>query len=73
VYVGVLAFVRSGWVGINGGKIYGFGNGGRYWTGMNQSSIYAYRLYFYTDDVSSSDVYDKYFGFPLRCLYPGSA
>ena len=68
-----LAFVRSGVVWPDDGRVGNVGNGGYSWSRTSRSSTYAYYLYFYTANVSPSSNYNRFDGRPLRCLYPGSA
>ena len=68
-----LAFVRSGWVNIGNGYTNNVGERGYGWARTSNSSTYAYSLYFNTAYVRPSNSNDRYSGFPLRCLYPGSA
>ena len=47
---------------------------GDYWSRTVQSSTSIYSLNTYSNYVyPSSYNYGRYSGFPLRCLYPGSA
>ena len=70
---GALAFVRSGYVSISNSSLYAAGSIGYNWSHTSDSSIEAYRL-----SLDSTDIYPlfsshRFNGFPLRCLYPGSA
>ena len=68
-----LAFVRSGYVNVNDGKVYVVGLSGYGRSRTASSSTDAYYLYFYPTDVYPSYSNRRWYGFPLRCLYPGSA
>ncbi len=78
-----LAFVRSGNVDINDGRLYigGWSTGdgqvapahGYGWSRTARLSALAYGLGFNTTGVYPSNYYNRWYGFPLRCLYPGSA
>lgn len=68
-----LAFVRSGYVRLNYGYAQYVGGSGGLWSRAANSSYYAYSLYFYTTGTNPSYDNTRYFGLPLRCLYPGSA
>ena len=66
-----LAFVRSDAIYVDVGKIWGLGQGGRYWSRTALSSTYAYYLGFDPTGVYPSNFSydgDRYWGFPLRCL-----
>ena len=67
-----LAFVRSGYVILGHGQARYAGEYGYGWSRTAYSSANAYDLYMYTTSVNPSDYYLRYYGFPLRCLYPGS-
>ena len=67
-----LAFVRSGYVRLNYGYAQYVGGSGGLWSRAANSSYYAYCLYFYTTGTNPSYDNTRYFGLPLRCLYPGS-
>ena len=68
-----LAFVRSGYVNVNDGKVYSVGSSGYGRSRTASSSSGAYYLTFNPTDVYPSYYYHRWYGFPLRCLYPGSA
>ncbi len=63
-----LAFVRSGNVNLNNGKVYGASFNGFDWSRTINSSIYSYRLDFYPTDVVLNRT-DRWAGFSLCCLY----
>ena len=68
----LLAFVRSGYIYPSSGAGY-VGGSGYGWSRTAGSSANAYHLSLYPTSVSSSTNDGRYHGFPLRCLYPGSA
>ena len=68
-----LAFVRSGYVSLGYGQARNAGEYGCGWSRTAISSSYAYYLYMGTTNVNPSDYNNRWNGFPLRCLYPGSA
>ncbi len=70
-----LAFVRSGVFYPDYGAANGVGSGGFGRSRTASSSTYAYYLGFNPTDIGPSNDYygNRYYGFPLRCLYPGSA
>ena len=68
-----LDFVRSGYVYLSNGYANGVGSNGFTWSRTAISSTVARYLGFATTSVNPSDYYDRYRGFSLRCLYPGSA
>ncbi len=64
-----LYFVRSGNVGIYGGKLWGSGINGYGWSSWPHSNgVYAYFLGFNGSVVGPSSGLNRWFGFPLRCL-----
>ena len=70
-----LAFVRSGWVNVNAEYATyqaHLGYNGNYWSRTAVSSAYAYYLDFSPTDVYPSYSFDRWYGFPLRCLYSGA-
>lgn len=69
-----LAFVRSG-VLLYVDGLYGGGIEGSIWSHTSKSSTVAYRLLFNIGNVYPAYSYDvgRWAGFPLCCLYPGSA
>ena len=74
--LGPPAFVRSGWINVSttyDGNMRYVGNAGYNRSRTVQSSTSVYHLYTNTMNVNSSDVGGLWLGFPLRCLYPGSA
>lgn len=73
MYVLPLTFVRSGAVNLNGGMVWVLGQYGSYWSRTAYSSTNAYYRDFYPPGVTPSRSYNRWAGFPLRCLYPGSA
>ena len=68
-----LAFVRSGYVCLSYGYVSNVGEYGCAWSRTPKSSTHAYYLGMHPTYVNPSDYYIRYGGFPLRCLYPGSA
>ncbi len=69
-----LTFVRSGYVYLSSGYINYGGSEGDTWARTAQSSTNARYLRFRTSNIySSGSNGDRYLGFSLRCLYPGSA
>lgn len=73
-----LAFVRGGWVNVGDlyeSRMINVGYIGYDWSRTSYSSASAYGLRFYPMEVNPSYIYNqyhgRYFGFPLRCLYPG--
>ncbi len=68
-----LAFVRSGYIGISSGYTNNIGNYGYGWPRTVNLSTNAYRLNFGVSNMNPSSSDSRYIGFPLRCLYPGSA
>ena len=68
-----LAFVRSGYVNLNDGKAYAVGRNLYGWSRVTKSLANAYGLGVSPTVVYPSDGnYDRWRGFPLRCLYLGS-
>ena len=68
-----MAFVRSGYVHTNVNSVFGAGEYGWAWPMTAFSPLTAYRLSFGLANVTLSSEAYRYYGFPLRCLYPGSA
>ena len=68
-----LAFVRSGSISIADATVANFGYYGYYRSSIAISSFDARFLNFNTANVSPSGSGFRWRGFPLRCLYPGSA
>ena len=68
-----LAFVRSGYIYPPDSVVNNVGISGGWWARTVYSSIDAYYLYLYSTSVNPSSNYRRIHGFPLRCLYPGSA
>ena len=66
-----LAFVRSYAVNVYDGKMWYLGQNGHYWSRTAKSSTDAYDLYFDTTGVNPSLNDYRWYGLPLRCLYPG--
>ncbi len=69
-----LAFVRSGWLNIEDSKVSDNGREGDYWSRTIMKQFYAYNLMAHVSGVHPDGggvpgYY--YYGFPLRCLYPG--
>ena len=70
-----LTFVRSGWVNVSTdyeGAMRYVGGSGYEWSRTASSSAAVYRLGFSSTGLGMN-AEDRYWGFPLRCLYPGSA
>ena len=64
-----LYFVRSGFVSISNSKLRFSGQDGYDWSSMSYSTTNgAYYLNFSGSGVSPSNLNDRWFGFPLRCL-----
>ena len=61
-----LYFVRSGYV--NDGSLYDSGAGGGGWSSTVGSGTYGYRLYFLSTTVYPARNFDRYVGFPVRCI-----
>ena len=59
-------FLYSGYV--YGSSVNNRGSYGYYWSKSAFSSYNAYNLYFYSSNVSPSDVSNKNYGFSVRCL-----
>ena len=68
-----LAFVRSDAVRLVEGSVRYAGYYGCGWSRTASSSTGAYYLAMNPTNVNPSDSTVRYYGFPLRCLYPGSA
>ncbi len=68
-----LAFVRSGDISINVGVVNGVGDRLYGWSGSAVSNTNAYGMGINLTDVYLSNSSARRLGFPLRCLYPGSA
>ena len=68
-----LAFVHSGGVFLGYGNVDYVGNGGWHWSHTASSSTNAYLLDTFPGYIDPSGGNNRYYGFPLRCLYPGSA
>jgi len=68
-----LAFVRSGVIYPHHGTAGYVGEWGWGWSRTVQSIAYAYFLDMNPGDVGPSNSSYRWHGFPLRCLYPGSA
>ena len=61
--------MHSGSIYISTGKLWYFGQNGYNWTSQPYASINnAYFLGFGSNDVNSSDSYNRWLGIPLRCL-----
>ena len=63
-----LAFVRSGSISASDGKVYHAGHTLYDWSHVSNSTMDAYNLYIYPTDVYTSNIVNRYYGFPLRCL-----
>lgn len=61
------AFVRSGYVNVNDGKMYNVGQNGNDWSRTSLSSTHAYHLNINPTDVNPSGNSNRWAGFPLRC------
>ena len=61
-----LAFVRSGNVNVNDGKVYNVGERGYDWARTSQSSTNAYNLWMTPTDVNPSNSNNRWIGIPLR-------
>ena len=68
-----LAFVRSGVVWPGDGQVGYVSYYGYSWSRTSESSTDAYYLSFGTTNVNPSYSSVRFYGRPLRCLYPGSA
>ena len=67
-----LAFVRSGYVGLNDGRAYVVGRNLYGWSRVTVSASVAYGLGVNPAEVYPSGSLNRWYGFPLRCLYLGS-
>ena len=63
-----LAFVRSGNVNLNDGRVYGVGEWGYGWTRVTRSASVADFLGVNPTEVHPSNFNYRYYGFPLHCL-----
>lgn len=52
----------------NGGTLYGNGSHGYWWSATAHNSGYQCTLNYYRGSLDTSLVYDKYDGFPVRCI-----
>ena len=68
-----LAFVRSGNIVVSDGNFNVVGYVGGYRSSTVESNLQNYMLWFKPDVVYSAQGWNLHAGFPLRCLYPGSA
>ena len=59
-------FLYSGY--FNGSSALSRGTYGYYWSRSAGSGSYAYRLLLFSTNLNPSSSYNKYFGFPVRCL-----
>jgi len=66
VYVGVLAFVRSGVIYPNNGTAGYVGNNGYGWSRTARSDTNAYNLNMNPTNVNPSNNNSRFHGFPLR-------
>ena len=73
IHCSIVAFVRSGYVNLDGGQARFAGENGYGWLRTAGSSSYAYGLYMTTTSVNPSGSSIRWYAFPLHCLYPGSA
>ncbi len=62
-----LAFVRSGYVHLDSGYVYGVNYEGDNWSRTTYSSASAYRLALYPTGINMNAA-NRYYAFPLRCL-----
>ena len=67
-----LAFVRSGSINLNDGKMYYVSERGYNWSRTARSSTYTYYLSLNPTDIAPSNSTYRWYGLPLRCLYPES-
>lgn len=69
IYQAFWCFVRSGGTYIDSG-VQGLSGYASYtWASWsNSDDRYVYLLAFYIDSIDPSGYYDRWFGFPLRCL-----
>ena len=67
-----LAFVRSGGVNLNDGKVYAVGRVLYGWSRVTKSASDVYYLSVAPSVVHPSVSFARWNGFPLRCLYLGS-
>ena len=67
-----MAFVRSGDINLEGGKLYNFGLTRYNWSETVLSDTRTYTLYVDTATVYTSHSNVRHHAFPLRCLYLGS-
>ena len=65
-------FVRSGYVYTNGGEVHFIGNYLYNWSRVISSASGAYDLGVIPTEVHPSANDNRFYGFPLRCLYLGS-
>ena len=63
-----LAFVRSGFVVLNNGRVGAIGENSYDQSRVAQATIYTYILYAASISMSSSGYDARWHGFPLRCL-----
>lgn len=68
-----LPFVRSGNIVVSDGNFNVIGYVGGYRSSTIESNTQSYMLWFKPDVVYSVQGWNLHAGFPLRCLYPGSA
>ena len=67
-----LAFVRSGYAYTNGGNVYNVEHSLYSWSRVSVSTSSAYDLGVIPTGVYPSNDNNRFYGFPLRCLYLGS-
>ena len=68
-----LAFVRSGGIATGDGKASYVGSSLYSWSQVSRLITTAYGLGVNPTGVDPSDGYNRWRGFPLRCLYPSNA
>ena len=67
-----LAFVRSGSINLNDGKMYYVSERGYNWSRTARSSTYTYYLSLNPTDIAPSNSTYRWYGLPLRCHWPES-
>lgn len=68
-----LAFVRSGLMDLSSGQMRVIGDCSFSWSHISQTYFYAYNLGMTISEVyPSNDNDERWYGFPLRCLYNGN-
>ena len=64
-------FVRGGFIYPGGRLLNNAGNYGYYWSSVSGGSAYSYYLYVASGRIDSSEGYDRYAGFSIRCVALG--